>query len=248
MPAARSESTIRDSTRVACCAETDHVATPKRETRRKVIMELVTTDGRRFPLKMGTNVVGRSMDSTIPLDDASMSRQHAELRWNGQECVVVDLGSTNGTFLENHRLPPGQPVAVQPGMALRFGPDLTATIEPGQPFAPTAYASPAFGRPGSEQAGRGAGFDLFFRAFDVALDLRKLGVAFAGLLLSMIVAAFFVWVMSQAAEVSEALAIATGLVGGIAVWILFTLTAGTLSRLVLVELAEGRREDVRAAL
>ncbi|MCP3169743.1 FHA domain-containing protein [Myxococcus qinghaiensis] len=45
--------------------------------------------------------IGRRMDCDFVIDDASVSKMHAELRWNDAErrCTVQDLGSTNGTFL-----------------------------------------------------------------------------------------------------------------------------------------------------
>jgi hypothetical protein len=45
--------------------------------------------------------VGRQPDSDLVLDDPSVSKTHAMLRWDeaGQRCSIQDLGSTNGTFL-----------------------------------------------------------------------------------------------------------------------------------------------------
>jgi hypothetical protein len=45
--------------------------------------------------------VGRLPDCDMVLDDGSVSKQHAVLRWNESErrCTVKDLGSRNGTFL-----------------------------------------------------------------------------------------------------------------------------------------------------
>lgn len=65
----------------------------------------------------------------------SMSRVHAELRVRGGEAVVVDRGSTNGTFVWDEpakawqRLDPGEPHVVQAGTVLAFG-ERTATFEP----------------------------------------------------------------------------------------------------------------------
>jgi pSer/pThr/pTyr-binding forkhead associated (FHA) protein len=45
--------------------------------------------------------VGRQPDNELVLEDTSVSKRHAVLRWNAsaQRCSVQDLGSTNGTFL-----------------------------------------------------------------------------------------------------------------------------------------------------
>lgn len=45
--------------------------------------------------------VGRSPDNELVLDDSSVSKRHAMLRWDAahKRCTVQDLSSTNGTFL-----------------------------------------------------------------------------------------------------------------------------------------------------
>ncbi|MCC6336053.1 MAG: FHA domain-containing protein [Myxococcales bacterium] len=45
--------------------------------------------------------VGRQPDCDLVLDDPSVSKQHAVLRWDekSQRCTIQDAGSTNGTFL-----------------------------------------------------------------------------------------------------------------------------------------------------
>lgn len=45
--------------------------------------------------------VGRQPDNDLVLDDPSVSKKHAILRWDeeNERCTVQDLGSTNGTFL-----------------------------------------------------------------------------------------------------------------------------------------------------
>lgn len=45
--------------------------------------------------------VGRQPDNDLVLDDPSVSKKHAVLRWDAkaQRCTVQDLGSTNGTYL-----------------------------------------------------------------------------------------------------------------------------------------------------
>jgi RND superfamily putative drug exporter len=64
----------------------------------------------------------------------SMSRVHAELRPRGNDVVVIDRGSTNGTFVWDEtsrawqRLVAGQPQALPGGTVLAFG-ERTATFE-----------------------------------------------------------------------------------------------------------------------
>ncbi len=63
---------------------------------------------------------GRLATLEIVLDDASVSRRHAEVRLGDKGWRVRDLGSTNGTFLNGNRLGPGE-WAVRPHDIIRFG-------------------------------------------------------------------------------------------------------------------------------
>ena len=50
-----------------------------------------------------------------------VSRRHAVIESSSQGVVVVDKGSTNGTLLNNYRLPPDLPYPLQNGDELKFG-------------------------------------------------------------------------------------------------------------------------------
>lgn len=54
-------------------------------------------DGKRIQLNDESVVIGRLPECDIALPDPNVSRRHAEVRRHGNEFVVVDLGSTNGT-------------------------------------------------------------------------------------------------------------------------------------------------------
>jgi adenylate cyclase len=59
------------------------------------------------------NLLGRSPDATIRLQDGGVSRQHATVRRDGSLYWVSDLGSANGSFVND--------VAVTTARALRHG-------------------------------------------------------------------------------------------------------------------------------
>jgi hypothetical protein len=65
-------------------------------------------DGRRIPLTRAVTVLGRAADVDVPLDDAGVSRRHAEVHVTDGRYRVVDLGSTNGTFVDGERVTTGE--------------------------------------------------------------------------------------------------------------------------------------------
>jgi pSer/pThr/pTyr-binding forkhead associated (FHA) protein len=60
--------------------------------------------GSRFALSPGLTTAGRHPDSTIFLDDVTVSRRHAEIRSTPEGFVVRDVGSLNGTYLNRERI------------------------------------------------------------------------------------------------------------------------------------------------
>ena len=60
--------------------------------------------GMRYELSAAPVRIGRDLDNTIQLHDAEVSRHHAELHRQGGRWVLVDRGSSNGTFVNSHRV------------------------------------------------------------------------------------------------------------------------------------------------
>ena len=85
-------------------------------------LELVDGLGQEFRLYRGTTRVGRDPDNELIAATAQISRHHAEIRFDGTCWNLVDLQSTNGTFVNSQRIWPGQPRRLQPGDVVRFGP------------------------------------------------------------------------------------------------------------------------------
>jgi hypothetical protein len=59
---------------------------------------------RTWPLSKEALVIGRMDGCDVILPDAGVSRRHAEIRREGDEWVMIDLGSTNGTEVNGKRV------------------------------------------------------------------------------------------------------------------------------------------------
>jgi hypothetical protein len=65
---------------------------------------VLSGSGRRTVLSGRRMVVGRSRGADIVVDDANVSREHAELRHDAEGWWVVDLGSTNGVKVNRRQV------------------------------------------------------------------------------------------------------------------------------------------------
>ena len=71
-------------------------------------------------LAYGENVFGRDATSTIRLDSLRISRYHARIVVTGDDTVLEDLGSKNGTYLGDEKIT--RPARLKDGDRIRIGP------------------------------------------------------------------------------------------------------------------------------
>ena len=111
--------------------------------RRDGVAELEVTRGpnagSRFRLEQDLVSIGRAQDSTIFLDDFSVSRRHAELARAGGSFLIKDLRSLNGTYVERerveeHLLADGEEVQIG-RFRLQYSSPASSSVPPWQPAA-----------------------------------------------------------------------------------------------------------------
>ena len=67
---------------------------------------------------MDRTTVGRVSDNAFEIPEASVSSHHAEIILRGNDVLIRDLGSTNGTFINGEKI---TEAVLNPGQTLRFG-------------------------------------------------------------------------------------------------------------------------------
>lgn len=88
--------------------------------------------GKGFPFEGNALTFGRAENNDITLDDSRVSRYHAVLRRQGDQLILEDLGSTNGTLVNGKRI--YNPHVLQPTETITIG----ASV-----FGVTGFAAPA---------------------------------------------------------------------------------------------------------
>ena len=86
-----------------------------------------TLKGQRLQVRTPVANVGRADYNDLVIADGSVSTSHAKLQRREGVWVLVDLDSTNGTFVDGERVHGESPLA--PGAAVRFG-DVQLVFEP----------------------------------------------------------------------------------------------------------------------
>ncbi len=101
---------------------------------------MLMVNGAAFPLREGRNIIGRDPGAQIRLDSAAVSRRHAVVSVSGEEVVLQDLGSRNGTRVNGEKLEAARPLRAGDEIriaqfAIRFQNASSST----RPTAPLGY-------------------------------------------------------------------------------------------------------------
>jgi pSer/pThr/pTyr-binding forkhead associated (FHA) protein len=85
----------------------------------KLVLLSTGMTGRTHELKADKTTIGRVEDNSFQIAEASVSSHHCEILLKGNDVVVKDLNSTNGTFINGDRVSLESPL--KPGQILRLG-------------------------------------------------------------------------------------------------------------------------------
>ncbi len=94
-----------------------------------------------YELKEGQNPIGRLPENPIPIIHPTVSGRHAVIHAQGSEFVLEDVGSRNGTFVNQQRIE-GR-VKLNHNDAIRFGDATARFLNPAQAQAPAGGSLPA---------------------------------------------------------------------------------------------------------
>jgi len=89
------------------------------ELKAEKIPFLTDPTGREHPLSGETVTIGRALENDVVITSRRISREHACVRRDGWRVILEDLGSTNGTFLNDERL--FTPTALHDGDRIEIG-------------------------------------------------------------------------------------------------------------------------------
>lgn len=102
-----------------------------------------SADGERLvPLRQPQYTIGRNPARDLHLDSPVVSNMHGRIEAGPQGAQLIDLGSTNGTFIGERRLPSNQPYPLVPGEEVRIGPFVLIYVPPGVSYPPEEVALP----------------------------------------------------------------------------------------------------------
>jgi hypothetical protein len=106
----------------------------------KLVVLTQSMAGRSCDLASERTTIGRIEENNFQISEPSVSSRHCEILLRGNDVVVKDLGSTNGTFINGEKIT--EEGVLKPGQTLRLGNVELKLDTPGAP-APASGSAPA---------------------------------------------------------------------------------------------------------
>ena len=104
----------------------------------KLVIQTQGMNGRACELKVDKTTIGRVEDNTFQISEQSISSHHCEVLLRGNDVVIKDLDSTNGTFINDEKITES---VLKPGQTLRLG-QVELRLETGAAGTPTPAPPP----------------------------------------------------------------------------------------------------------
>ena len=146
--------------------------------------------GRSYELKVDKTTIGRVDDNTFPIAEPSVSSHHCEVMLRGNEVMVKDLGSTNGTFINGQKITES---VLKPSQILRLGQvelrlESETAASAGRKAADQTMVVPQGVKLNDlEQGPRTSGFDTTSKAFSKKSDKANLYFIIFGIVVAVII-------------------------------------------------------------
>lgn len=93
--------------------------------------------GREHALTGETTTIGRGVENTIVITSRRVSREHASVQRQGRRVILSNLGSTNGTFLNDERVL--APLELRDGDAITIGDVVLVFHDPESTYLETPF-------------------------------------------------------------------------------------------------------------
>ncbi len=104
----------------------------------KLKPHLTDPTGREHLLNRDKTIIGRAVENDIVITSKRVSREHTQVRRVGWRTFVEDMGSTNGTYLNNERI--GEAQQLRDGDQIQVGDVLFTFFDPDVTYQDTPVA------------------------------------------------------------------------------------------------------------
>ena len=91
-----------------------------------------TPQGHRFFITQAETVLGRDPTADFSITDQGISRKHAKLTRKDDKIQLTDLGSSNGTFINDKKINPNEPVTLAKEDMIKLGGSILKFLPAGE--------------------------------------------------------------------------------------------------------------------
>lgn len=169
----------------------------------KLVLLSAGMTGRTHDLKVDRTTIGRVEDNLFQIPEPSVSSHHCEVLVRGNDVIVRDLNSTNGTFINGQKVSES---ALKPGEVLRLGQiemrleSDTPAATPKKPAEQTLVMQRGVSLNELETGARGAVFDAKNTGFSKKDNSVNKIFIIVGVVLGVVIALLLIYVFAIAGK------------------------------------------------